>query len=469
MVMPQRAEVPLEIEVAHSLKQSANLPSERSRSDTSAADADSVLDRRPGIEFLSCLWERRVFLSRVTVVAAVVSCAVAFLIPRRFDSTTRLMPPDDHTNSPLAMLASLGGQAGALGSLASDVLGTKTSGALFIGVLTSQTVEDRMIDRFNLRKEYRKQLYQDARKELEGRTSISEDRKSGIITITVGDSDPNRSSEMARAYVDELDRLVSQLSTSSAHRERVFLEERLMDVKKDLDEASSNLGEFSSKNGTIDVQTQGKAMVDAAAQLQGQLIANQAMLESLRQTYSDNNIRVREMSARVAELQKQLAKIGGASGGSAGERSQDDTGYPTIRQLPLLGVKYYDLYRRAKIEEAVFETLTQQYELAKVQEAKETPSVKVLDVAQVPEKQSFPPRTSLTLLGSVFGLFCGILFIAGETAWSRLDSEDPVKRFARVVLRDARDSVRVTTLGDQLGGLADETQSQSDRPNDFRA
>lgn len=466
MVTPRRAEVPLDIEVAHSIKEPRNLPSERSRTDTSVADADSMFDRRRGIEFLSRLWENRVFLFRVTVVAAVASCAVAFLIPRRFDSTTRLMPPDDHTNSPLAMLASLGGQAGALGSLASDVLGTKTSGALFIGVLTSQTVEDRMIDRFNLRKEYRKQLYQDARRELEGRTSISEDRKSGIITITVGDSDPTRSSEMARAYVDELDRLVSQLSTSSAHRERVFLEERLTDVKKDLDEASVNLGEFSSKNGTIDVQTQGKAMVDAAAQLQGQLIANQAMLESLRQIYSDNNVRVREMSARVAELQKQLSKIDGTTG-SAGDRTQDEAGYPSIRQLPLLGVKYYDLYRKAKIEEAVFETLTQQYELAKVQEAKETPSVKVLDVAQVPEKKSFPPRTAITTVGSVFGLFCGILFIAGESAWSKLDSEDPVKRFARVVLRDARHSMRVSSSKDRSSDLAHEGQSQSDRPNDF--
>src|SRR5690242_13352652 len=122
MMMRQRTEVPLEIEVAPTLTKPATSVTERSHGDASPVVADSELGRRPLIELLLHFWEGRVFLLRVTVIAAVLSCAVAFLIPKRFDSTTRLMPPDDHSNSPLAMLASLGGQAGALGSLASDVL-----------------------------------------------------------------------------------------------------------------------------------------------------------------------------------------------------------------------------------------------------------------------------------------------------------------------------------------------------------
>src|SRR5437899_10817354 len=151
----------------------------------------------------------------------------------------------------------------------------------------------------------------DARTKLDEKTSISEERKSGIITISVTDHSPQRAAAIANAYVDELNSLVSQLSTSSAHRERMFLEERLKVAKQELDDASSQLAQFSSKNGTLDIQTEGKAMLDAAGTLAGQLIAAQSELEGLRQIYTDNNSRVRALNARVGELRKQLPKLSG--------------------------------------------------------------------------------------------------------------------------------------------------------------
>ncbi len=98
-------------------------------------------------------------------------------------------------------------------------------------------------------------------------TAISEDRKSGIITISVTDRDPQRAAAIANAYVDELNSLVAQLSTSAAHREREFLEDRLKVAKVDLDEASNQLAQFSSKNNTLDIQVEGKATSDAAGSL----------------------------------------------------------------------------------------------------------------------------------------------------------------------------------------------------------
>src|SRR4029077_15105148 len=137
---------------------------------------------------------------------------------------------------------------------------------------------------------------------------------------------------------------------------------------------------------------------------QGQLIATQTQLESLRQIYTDSNVRVREAQARVDELGRQLRKIGGQSGNAAPTTDGGDAEsmYPSIRQLPVLGVRYADLYRQTKVEEAVFQTLTQEYELAKVQEAKETPTVKVLDPPNIPEKKSFPPRGLIGLGGTLF-------------------------------------------------------------------
>ena len=272
---------------------------------------------------------------------------------------------------------------------------------------------------------------EDARERLAQHTSISEDRKSGIITIGVTDHDPKRAAAMAQAYVVELDRLVSQVSTSSARRERIFLGERLQDVKADLDSAAKNFSEFASKNTAIDIPAQGKAMVEAAATLQGQLIAAGSELSGLQQIYTANNVRVRSLQARVNELHQQLDKLGGTdmSGGAKGDNSL----YPSIRKLPILGVTYADLFRQTKIQETVYELLTQQYELAKVEEAKEIPSVKVLDTALVPTKKSFPPRLVIIFFGTTLGMLLAATWLFGNALWERTDAADPRKVFAQEV------------------------------------
>jgi capsule polysaccharide export protein KpsE/RkpR len=337
----------------------------------------------------------------------------------------------------MALLAALTAKTGsALGSVAGDLLGMKSSSALFIGILRSRTVEDRLIERFDLKKVYWKRFDEDARRKLEERTAISEERKSGILTITVTDTDAKRAAAMAQAYVSELDRLVAQLSTSSARREREFLEERLKTVQKDLEDAEKEFSQFASKNRTIDIKEQGRAMVEAAATLEGQLIAAKSELEGLKQIYTDSNVRVRATRARIAELQSQLQRLGGKeeSTSSPGNSSEDQL-YPSIRKLPLLGVAFADLYRRTKVQEAVFEALTQQYELAKVQEVKETPSVKVLDEARVPEKKSFPPRLTITILTSFLALTGAIVFTLGWARWTEVDDADPGKVLALDVFR----------------------------------
>src|SRR5450432_2511855 len=237
---------------------------------------------------LRLLWGERRFLGKAFVAGLIVGCLVAFLIPARYEASAQLMPPDTQSTTGVAMMAALTAKAGNsnLGGLAGDLLGIKSSGALFVGVLGSRTVQDRLVERFQLKKVYRKSLQEDARAKLSENTGVSEDRKSGIIEISVTDRNPKRAAEIAQAYVDELNQLVSELSTSAAHRERVFLEERLAAVKKDLDDASVKFSQFSSKNTAIDIKEQGRAMVDAAAKLQGELIAAQSELMGLEQIYT---------------------------------------------------------------------------------------------------------------------------------------------------------------------------------------
>jgi capsule polysaccharide export protein KpsE/RkpR len=384
-------------------------------------------------------WNARKLLFKTLVLGGLVSLAIALLIPARYEATTQLMPPEGQSGSGMAMLSALAGRAGGLGGVAGDLLGVKNSGALFVGILESRTVKDRLITQFDLQRIYRTAKMEDTRGALAAHTRISEDRKSGILAVTVTDNDPRRAAAMAQAYVDELDRLVEQVSTSSARRERIFLEERLRAVKMDLDSAARQFSIFASKNTAIDIPAQSKAMVEAAATLEGQLIAAEAELHGLETMYTEQNVRVRALRARVAELRSQLGKMGGESGTSAAPSSETDASlYPAIRQLPLLGVTYADLYRQTKIQETVYELLTQQYELAKVQEAKEVPSVKVLDAAVVPTKKSFPPRLLLTVAGTAFAFLAVCAWILARQAWSEIDPQDPGKKFAAEIAGTVR-------------------------------
>lgn len=434
--------------------------------------------RKKWIPTLRLLWNERAFLVRAAGTGLIISVVLAFSIPKRYATSTRLMPPDSQSSSSMMMLAGMAEKAGSgLGPMAGDLLGLKSSGALFVGMLQSQTIQDRLVEQFELKKVYRKKLLLDARTQLSEKTAVQEDRKSGIITITVTDRSPQRAAAIANAYVNELNTMVAQLSTSSAHRERVFLEGRLQSVRRDLDDAETQLAQFSSKNSTLDIQQQGKAMLDAAAGLAGQMIAAESELQGLRQIYTENNARVRELSARVAELRKEVDKIGGMDSNvaRAGQSKADpplepvadtsaDMPYPSIRQLPLLGAKYADYYRQAKVQETVYELLTEQNELAKVEEAKETPSVKVLDPAEIPEKKSYPPRLIVMFLGTFIALGLALARIVGTTRWHEIDPEDERKVFAQEVFASMKTQMRLLPQGTSLRSKTHGVFSRLRRP-----
>jgi len=394
-------------------------------------------DRNRAVARVQLLWDQRRVLLRFVLWGVLGFAALALLIPPKYESVTQLMPPDtDHSG--LSFLAGMAGKNSDdnLTAYAGDLLAMKSSGAMFIGVLHSRRVQDALINKFDLRGVYWVSRWEDARKELESRTSIAEERKSGIISIRVRDRHPERAQALARAYVDQLNIAVATLSTSAARREREFLETRLVAVKLDLDQAAKDFSQFASQNTAIDIPAQGKAMVEAAARLQGELIAAQAEAHGLEQIYTANNARVRAAQGRISELQKQLDKLGGATD-SPGQTGEDSL-YPSIRKLPLLGVTYADLYRRTKIQEAVYETLTKQYELAKVQEAKEIPMVKVLDPPSYPERKASPPRLAILVLGTLLALALGCGWVLGKSAWEAVDSSDPAKTLATEVLVAAK-------------------------------
>jgi capsule polysaccharide export protein KpsE/RkpR len=417
------------------------------------------------------LWNYRGFLVRMIGAGLILFTLVAFLLPKRYTATARLMPPDytSSISAGLAMSAVGGDSGGATGGaplmgLASHLLGLNTSGELIVGVLRSQTLEDRVIQKFGLMNEYGAKYPEDARKKLESQTDVQSDMKTGIITIAVENRDPRKAAAMAQEQVDALNDLLAQVNTSAARRERVFIGERLQTIKEELDAATKEFSVFASQNTAINIPDQIKAMVAAAADLQGQLIAAESQLKSMQQVYTDNNVNVRQMKALVAELRNQLNKFGGkgVTPADGGKLSSDEL-YPSIRQLPLLGVKYLDLYRRSKIDEAAFELLSKEYEIAKVEEAREVPSVAVLDFPTVPGKKSFPHRLPIMLLGIVLSFAAGVAVVLGRSGWSEISHDDPGRILAEEIFTTLRSRLLWTSRnGHGSPDLTDQTHLGQD-------
>jgi capsule polysaccharide export protein KpsE/RkpR len=324
-----------------------------------------------------------------------------------------------------------GSSSKAAGGLA-KLLGGADMGEVFLGAMQSQTLEDRIIDRFGLMDYYHASNIEDARKALEDKVDLQSDRKSGIISIDVSDKDPERASEIAHAYVDELGKLMATVSTSSARRERVFLENRLTQLKAQLDVDSVNFSNFASKNTALDIPEQAKAEVGAAAELQGEIVLAQAELSGMRQIYTADNYRVKQTEAQIAQLQNELEKLGGKDAVLKPTLGSEEL-YPSIRELPQLGVGWADLYRQLKIDETVYELLTEQYELARIEEAKETPTVQVLDPGNVAQRKSFPPRSVLVLLMTLLCTSLALLWLVMRDRWASVDPGDGRKLLWRDV------------------------------------
>jgi uncharacterized protein involved in exopolysaccharide biosynthesis len=405
----------------------------------------SPLPQANWITHATLLWEHRRLLARVTGITLVLSVVIAFVLPKHYDSVARIMPPDQQSSSS-ALLAAVAGRSlgglGALGSLAGGLLGGRTSTALYLDLLQSRTISDHIIDRFNLQNVYHERYRVDTVKFLARHTTVVDDKKSGVITLTYSDTDPVRARSIVQTYIEELNQLVTTSNTSSARREREFIEKRLVTVKEQLHDAEKALSEFSSVNTTLDIKEQTHTMVDAAAKLQAELIVAQADLNSLEQIYGNDNVRVRATNARIASLQHELTKLSGSSAALGSDPSKLDTEdtslYPSLRQLPRLAVPYAALYRDVRVQEAVFELLSQEYEAAHIEEAKDTPVVNVFDPPLVAEKKSSPSRRLVILGLTVLAFSSCCFFIVLRQRWRSVSETDPRRQLAQQIVASLR-------------------------------
>ena len=405
---------------------------------------------------LHVLWTARVRLLKIAGIGLATSVLVACLIPKMYTSQARIMPPEMGGSSN-ALFAAIAGRAmgsDGLASLAATLMGSHNTGALFIDLLKSDSVTGELINRFRLVEVYHKRYHVDAAKVLARRTRILQDKKSGVITLSVRDTDPARARDMAQAYLDGLNSLVIRTSRSSAHRESEFIEKRLVEVKGNLARAQDAMSEFSSSHSAIDLKEQGRATVESQARLQAALIVAKSDLESLKQIYGDASMRVQVTQAKIAELQHELDKMGGSSAPLADASPGDSTANPSsstaflpLRQVPRLAVPYANLYRELRVQETVYGLLTQQYEVARIQEAKDIPVINIIDAPGIPEKKSFPPRTVLSLASTLLIVLIACWIILKRHYWQLLDPSDSRRVFVAEVLATWRPGARAGRRG----------------------
>jgi capsule polysaccharide export protein KpsE/RkpR len=407
-------------------------PISRAFPSNDSTGSTNALERPTWIGNASLFWDNRHIVLRVAGAAFILSMLIALLLPKEYEAGARIMPPEQGGNG-AAMLAALVGKSSAngLAGLAGSLIGAKNNSALFVALLHSGTISGHLIEKFDLQRVYHKRYRDSTAKRLAHLTKITEDPKNGVITIVVTDENRERARDLAQAYLDELNGLVARVNTSSAHREREFIEQRLNTVQTELQRAQLEFSDFSSKNTTIDLKEQTRATVDAGAKLEGQLIVGESELSSLRQIYGDQNVRVRAAEARDAILRRELERANvQSSQGVEGESLDATHPYPSLRELPRLGVRWANLYRTVRIHETVFDLLSEQYELARIDEAKSIPTIGVIDFPNLPERKSGPHRFLIVLISTALSIIITAIYLLTRRSWMELDEFDPRRELA---------------------------------------
>lgn len=353
------------------------------------------------IGLLIVLAKRKKLILGAPLAAAAVSLAVSLVLPNIYKATTRMLPPQQAQSGAAAILSQLGGAAG----LAAGLGGIKNPGDLYVGMLKSRTVADRLIDKFDLKKVYDVKFADQARQKLEDNTLVASG-KDGLITIEVEDKDPKRVAALANAYVGELERLTSTLAVTEAAQRRLFFQKELELAKNNLAAAETALKSGLDSNGVISVDVESRAIVETVGRLRAQISAKEIELNSQRAFLTDGNPTLQRIQEQLTSLRNELSKLeNGRNPATAGD------GQAPVNQSGLKNIK---LLRDVKYYQMLYELLAKQYEVARLDEAKDPAVIQILDKAIEPERKFKPKRALVVILSTLFVLFCSI-------AWAFID------------------------------------------------
>ncbi|MCQ8897741.1 Wzz/FepE/Etk N-terminal domain-containing protein [Limnobacter humi] len=373
------------------------------------------------LELATTLGQEKKLIFGLPAVAGAVAIVVSLLLTPVFTAKTTLIPPQQGGGgAAAAALASLGGLAGLAGISAPG-----GSSETVVSMLNSRSARDMIIDQFDLMKRYDVKFREDAYKELEKRVLVASDKKSNVITIEVDDEDPKFAADMANAYYQVLKKLMTRVAVTEAQQRRLYFEGQFQKAKQDLSEAEVKLKEVSEKTGLVELKAQAEASIQAVARLKAEIAQREVQLGAMRTFATQQNSDYQRVQAELAGLKAELAKMEARDGGKNGNA---DVGLLNAGNLPSQGLAYVRALREVKYQEAIFEIMAKQYELAKADEAKDGGNVQQLDVATPPERKSKPKR-ALIVLGAVLGAgFLAVLLALLKGALRNAQSTDEARQ-----------------------------------------
>ena len=329
----------------------------------------------------------------------IIATVMAFLTPPTYTATAVIMPPQQQSSSAAALLGQLGGAAG----LASQSLGIKNPADPYVGILSSRTVADELITQFKLQDVYKKKKLTDTRKKLADRTSFNS-AKYSLIQISVEDRDPKRAADLANAYVDRLQEQNSRLAVTEASQRRLFFERQLEAEKKNLADAETAFRKMQEQKGIFQVSSQVEAVIRTMVQMRAEIAAREVYMQRLKTGATTQNPEVLRQEIELKALHGQLQELESSST----KRSQGDPLMPTT-MVPEAGLEYTRRLRDVKYHETLYELMARQYEAARLDEAKESSVIQVVDTAIPPDKKSAPSRSAYIMIGIFLGGSSGII------------------------------------------------------------
>jgi tyrosine-protein kinase Etk/Wzc len=380
------------------------------------------------LDLLIVLAERKRTIWLVTAICAVLSIVVSLLLPKWYTATVVLLPPQQNSSIGSAITSQLGNLA-PMAALAGGSLGLKNPNDMYVSMLKSQTVEDGMVKDYGLQREYNERLVSDARKAFEKHSTVDGSGKDGLIHMTVEDRNPVRAAELANGYVEHFQRLSQTLAITEASQRRLFFERQLEQAKNNLANAEVVLQQTEQTTGLIQLDSQARALIESAAMLRAQITAKEVQLQAMQTYATGENAQVVEAQQELESMRAQLAKLGGS------EANADALIMPKGK-LTLGGLDYVRKLRDVKYYETIFDILARQFEIAKLDEAKEGALVQVVDPAITPDRRSFPKRGLIVVVSTLVGFFLGIIIAMFQTGWARLH-ENPESGAKLALLRQA--------------------------------
>jgi len=381
------------------------------------------------IDLLIILAERKRFIFYVTAASAILAVVISLLLPVRYTATVTLLTPQQNT-SMSAVLASQLGNMGGMAALAGGGLGLKNPNDIFVGMFTSRTVEDAMAQHFGLMDEYHKKYLSEARKKFEKRATVDGSSKDGQIRISVEDSDPRRAAELANGYVDQFRNLSQHLAITEASQRRLFFEQELQQAKSNLANAEEAMKLTEQTTGLIELSSQARALIESAATLRAQITAREVQIQGMQTYATGENAQLVQARRELESLRAQLAKLGGSEDGASG-------GLIVPRgKVPGASLEYVRKLREVKYNETIFDILARQFELAKLDEAKQGALIQVVDPAIPPDKRSSPKRSLIVIGATVLGFFFAV-FAVFIQVYFRCLKDDPEANLKLHQLRKA--------------------------------